>query len=155
MGGCSYPFERKKKRAERTCSKKAQASFDLFSPTKATLVNQHFSRMSSSKNEARVSLPFKVVIVGDQAVGKSSLVSRFAKGIFDPNQESTVGAAFYAKDVVVKGKGKRKVSTGGQMKGQEQKQDKIRIELWDTAGQVRYTTQREADEDQIPRQRET
>ena len=36
---------------------------------------------------------FKLVLLGDSAVGKSSLVLRFAKGQFFEFQESTIGGA--------------------------------------------------------------
>lgn len=34
---------------------------------------------------------FKLVLLGDMAVGKSSLVLRFVKGQFDEFQETTIG----------------------------------------------------------------
>ncbi|KAK2092619.1 Ras- protein Rab-5C, partial [Saguinus oedipus] len=37
---------------------------------------------------------FKLVLIGESAVGKSSLVVRFIKGQFNEYQESTIGAAF-------------------------------------------------------------
>ncbi|KAG5675717.1 hypothetical protein PVAND_005598 [Polypedilum vanderplanki] len=37
---------------------------------------------------------FKLVLLGESAVGKSSLVLRFVKGQFHEYQESTIGAAF-------------------------------------------------------------
>ena len=37
---------------------------------------------------------FKLVLLGDSAVGKSSLVLRFVRGQFFEYQESTIGAAF-------------------------------------------------------------
>jgi len=38
---------------------------------------------------------FKLVLLGESAVGKSSLVLRFVKGQFHEYQESTIGAAFF------------------------------------------------------------
>ncbi len=47
------------------------------------------------------SLEAKIVVVGSQGVGKTSLVTRFCKGSFDPSQVmSTVGASFLTKRVV-------------------------------------------------------
>merc|ERR1711933_46150 len=62
---------------------------------------------------------FKLVLLGDTSVGKSSIVIRFVKGQFSEYQESTIGAAFLTQTVPV--------------------QDcTIKFEIWDTAGQERY-----------------
>merc|ERR1711939_955941 len=63
---------------------------------------------------------FKLVLLGESAVGKSSLVLQFVKGQFDDYRESTIGAAFLAQTV--------KVESG----------DFVKFEIWDTAGQERY-----------------
>uniref|UniRef100_A0A2I3GJI4 RAB5B, member RAS oncogene family n=1 Tax=Nomascus leucogenys TaxID=61853 RepID=A0A2I3GJI4_NOMLE len=42
---------------------------------------------------------FKLVLLGESAVGKSSLVLRFVKGQFHEYQESTTGAAFLTQSV--------------------------------------------------------
>ena len=60
---------------------------------------------------------FKLVLLGDSAVGKSSLVLRFVRGQFFEYQESTIGAAFLTKSVPEHG---------------------VKFEIWDTAGQERY-----------------
>jgi GTPase SAR1 family protein len=47
------------------------------------------------------SLEAKIVILGSQGVGKTSLVTRYCKGAFNPAQiTSTVGASFLTKRVV-------------------------------------------------------
>ena len=47
------------------------------------------------------SLEAKIVILGSQGVGKTSLVMRYVQGAFKPNQvTSTVGASFMTKRVV-------------------------------------------------------
>lgn len=38
---------------------------------------------------------FKLVLLGESAVGKSSLVLRFVKGQFHEYQESTIGGRFF------------------------------------------------------------
>jgi len=63
---------------------------------------------------------FKLVLLGESAVGKSSLVLRFVKDQFDDYRESTIGAAFLTQSVTL-GDGAT-----------------IRFEIWDTAGQERY-----------------
>eukprot|EP00002_Diphylleia_rotans_P011426 TRINITY_DN2260_c0_g1_i3.p1 TRINITY_DN2260_c0_g1~~TRINITY_DN2260_c0_g1_i3.p1 ORF type:complete len:120 (-),score=27.91 TRINITY_DN2260_c0_g1_i3:749-1108(-) len=60
---------------------------------------------------------YKLVFVGDQSVGKTSLITRFAYNRFDTNYQATVGIDFVSKTVYVDSKG-------------------IRLQLWDTAGQV-------------------
>lgn len=46
-------------------------------------------------------LEAKIVVLGSQGVGKTSLVMRYCKGAFDPSQiTSTVGASFMTKRVV-------------------------------------------------------
>ena len=47
------------------------------------------------------SLEAKIVVLGAQGVGKTSLVMRYCKGAFNPSQTvSTVGASFLAKRVI-------------------------------------------------------
>lgn len=43
----------------------------------------------------------KLVLLGESAVGKSSLVLQFVKGQFDDYRESTIGAAFLTQTVPV------------------------------------------------------
>ena len=42
---------------------------------------------------------FKLVLLGECSVGKSSLVLRFVKGQFKEHLENTIGAAFLTKTV--------------------------------------------------------
>jgi GTPase SAR1 family protein len=47
------------------------------------------------------SLEAKIVVLGSQGVGKTSLVMRYCKGSFNPSQiTSTVGASFLTKRVI-------------------------------------------------------
>jgi len=62
---------------------------------------------------------FKLVLLGDTSVGKSSLVIRFVKGQFNDYQESTIGAAFLSQIVRLD-------------------DSTVKFEIWDTAGQERY-----------------
>jgi len=62
---------------------------------------------------------FKLVLLGDSAVGKSSLVLRFVRGQFFEYQESTIGAAFLTQTVALH-------------------DTTVKFEIWDTAGQERY-----------------
>ena len=59
---------------------------------------------------------FKIVVVGDGAVGKTSLIKKFTKGTFERDYIKTIGAQFskYNKEI---------------------NEDKIRLIFWDIAGQ--------------------
>ncbi len=62
---------------------------------------------------------FKLVLLGDTAVGKSCLVVRFVRDEFFEYQEPTIGAAFLTQAVVLE-------------------DATVKFEIWDTAGQERY-----------------
>jgi small GTP-binding protein len=74
---------------------------------------------STANGQAARTCQFKMVLLGESAVGKSSLVLRFVKGQFHEYQESTIGAAFLTQTVSVD-------------------DTTVKLELWDTAGQERY-----------------
>jgi len=61
----------------------------------------------------------KIVMVGDQSVGKSSLVQQFAFSTFDSDIESTQRISSTEKTVDIEGK-------------------RITLGIWDTAGQEKY-----------------
>ncbi|ORY80011.1 P-loop containing nucleoside triphosphate hydrolase protein [Protomyces lactucae-debilis] len=61
----------------------------------------------------------KIVILGQQGVGKSSLVLRYVNQTFQENGASTIGASFLAKKVQVD-------------------ETTVRLQIWDTAGQERF-----------------
>ncbi|ODV80275.1 ras-domain-containing protein [Suhomyces tanzawaensis NRRL Y-17324] len=61
----------------------------------------------------------KLVLLGEAAVGKSSLVLRFVSNDFQENKEPTIGAAFLTQKCTI---GERT----------------IKYEIWDTAGQERF-----------------
>ena len=66
---------------------------------------------------------FKLVLLGESGVGKSALALRFAKDKFNEKFDSTIGAGFFLPSIWLEhGDGQ---ST------------KIKLEIWDTAGQVR------------------
>ena len=63
----------------------------------------------------------KVVLLGETAVGKSSLINRFVDDKFQSNYTTTMTGAFLSKEVFY-----------------EKYQKKIKYEIWDTAGQEKY-----------------
>ncbi|KAI8443160.1 RAB5B, member ras oncogene family, isoform CRA_b, partial [Phakopsora pachyrhizi] len=64
-------------------------------------------------------LEAKVVILGMQGVGKTSIVHRYTTGSFSYSLTSTIGASFCTKKLSVDG-------------------CKVRLQIWDTAGQERF-----------------
>lgn len=62
---------------------------------------------------------FKIVVIGDSAVGKSNLLSRFARDEFDHNSKATIGVEFQTQVVEIDGK-------------------EVKAQVWDTAGQERF-----------------
>ncbi|EEF29328.1 ras-related protein RABA5e [Ricinus communis] len=62
---------------------------------------------------------FKIVLIGDSAVGKSNLLARFARNEFDSNSKATIGVEFQTQVVDIEGK-------------------EIKAQIWDTAGQERF-----------------
>jgi small GTP-binding protein len=62
---------------------------------------------------------FKVVLLGEGRVGKTSIGLKYTKGTFDPRRQSTVQAGFYSKHF-------------------ETSKGAIELNLWDTAGQEEY-----------------
>lgn len=63
----------------------------------------------------------KLVLLGEAAVGKSSIVLRFVSNDFAENKEPTIGAAFLTQ----------RVNMGDHT---------IKFEIWDTAGQERFAS---------------
>ncbi len=66
----------------------------------------------------------KVIVVGDAAVGKTSLIVRYVKGVFNPSYIITLGVNFFIQDI----------SLG---------EKTLRFQIWDTAGQERFGPVRE------------
>lgn len=64
---------------------------------------------------------FKLLIIGDSGVGKSSILLRFCDDEFNEKQASTIGVDFKTKILQLRGK-------------------KLKLALWDTAGQERFRT---------------
>ncbi|KAF3327615.1 ras-related protein RGP1 [Carex littledalei] len=67
----------------------------------------------------RVDYVFKVVLIGDSAVGKSQLLARFARNEFSLDSKATIGVEFQTRTLTID-------------------QKTIKAQIWDTAGQERY-----------------
>lgn len=62
---------------------------------------------------------FKLLVVGDSGVGKSSVLSRYFKSTFSQDLRTTVGVDYDICDIEINGK-------------------KVTLQVWDTAGQERF-----------------
>jgi len=66
-----------------------------------------------------IEISVKVVIVGNGAVGKSSMIQRYCRGTFTKSYKKTIGVDFLEKQLRVHG-------------------EDVRLMLWDTAGQEEF-----------------
>ncbi|KAI8977391.1 ras family-domain-containing protein [Mycotypha africana] len=62
---------------------------------------------------------YKLVFLGEQSVGKTSLITRFMYDTFDSSYQATIGIDFLSKTMYLEDK-------------------TVRLQLWDTAGQERF-----------------
>ncbi|KAG1454162.1 hypothetical protein G6F46_009335 [Rhizopus delemar] len=62
---------------------------------------------------------FKLVFLGEQSVGKTSLITRFMYDTFDNSYQATIGIDFLSKTMYLEDR-------------------TVRLQLWDTAGQERF-----------------
>ena len=69
--------------------------------------------------EEEIEHPVKVLIVGNGAVGKSSMIQRYCKGIYTSDYKKTIGVDFLEKRATVEG-------------------EDLRLMIWDTAGQDEF-----------------
>ena len=64
-------------------------------------------------------ITIKLIILGDSGVGKSSIIQRYYSDSFNENLQMTLKANFLEKEIIINNQ-------------------KINLELWDTAGQEKY-----------------
>ncbi|KAI9160568.1 hypothetical protein LWI28_009503 [Acer negundo] len=69
----------------------------------------------------KIDYVFKVVLIGDSAVGKSQLLARFARNEFSVDSKATIGVEFQTKTLSIDNK-------------------TVKAQIWDTAGQERAVT---------------
>uniref|UniRef100_A0A6V7QW57 Ras-related protein Rab11D n=1 Tax=Ananas comosus var. bracteatus TaxID=296719 RepID=A0A6V7QW57_ANACO len=67
----------------------------------------------------KIDYVFKVVLIGDSAVGKSQILARFARNEFSLDSKATIGVEFQTRTLQIQ-------------------QKRIKAQIWDTAGQERY-----------------
>ena len=62
---------------------------------------------------------YKIMIIGESSIGKTSMISRYTSNTFKLEYLSTIGIDFQVKNLTLNGKN-------------------IKLQIWDTAGQERY-----------------
>ncbi|KAJ8625015.1 hypothetical protein MRB53_033545 [Persea americana] len=67
----------------------------------------------------KIDYVFKIVLIGDSAVGKSQILARFARNDFSLDSKATIGVEFQTRTLVIQHKS-------------------VKAQIWDTAGQERY-----------------
>jgi Ras-related protein Rab-6A len=84
------------------------------------------SSSSSSSSSTPVTLPqiaplskYKVVFLGDQGTGKTSIIKAFIYNSFDANYQATIGIDFLSKTLSLEDR-------------------TVRLQIWDSAGQERF-----------------
>ena len=64
---------------------------------------------------------FKIILVGNSGVGKTSILNKYIKNIFDDNYTCTIGVDFSLKNIEFSNK-------------------TVNLRIWDTAGQEKYNS---------------
>lgn len=62
---------------------------------------------------------FKILLLGDASVGKTSLAKRYTYNIFNPSERLTIGVDFHVKTIQLKDKA-------------------IKLQIWDVGGEERF-----------------
>lgn len=75
--------------------------------------------MTTSNEFSNPLRKFKLVFLGEQSVGKTSLITRFMYDSFDNTYQATIGIDFLSKTMYLEDR-------------------TVRLQLWDTAGQERF-----------------
>ena len=82
-------------------------------------INESFKSKKEELDPEKTDLSFKIIVIGDPGVGKSSLTGRAIKNVFKPEYSTTVGFEFLTFVVKI--------------------EDKIvKLQIWDTCGQEMY-----------------
>ena len=71
---------------------------------------------------------FKILLIGNSGVGKSSLLFRFSENIWEKEFIPTIGVDFVSNINIIKKK----------LKSIEVDGKKVKLQIWDTAGQERF-----------------
>ena len=71
-------------------------------------------------SQQKKTIETKIVLLGDQNVGKSSIAQRYCKNIFSDKHVATIGGAYFQQKVQIKGG------------------NSLLLHIWDTGGQERF-----------------
>ncbi|KAK4372189.1 hypothetical protein RND71_007573 [Anisodus tanguticus] len=83
------------------------------------------SKLYGGDFNQKIDYVFKVVLIGDSAVGKSQLLSRFSRNEFSLDSKATIGVEFQTRTLEIDHK-------------------TVKAQIWDTAGQERHKSSRES-----------
>ena len=75
---------------------------------------------TNKKNIQKIKLALKIILVGDSAVGKTSILSRYIDNLFDENTKCTINIGIKTKLIDI------------------DENTSVKMNIWDTAGQERY-----------------
>ena len=75
--------------------------------------------MAESENNNKYEFIFKIILIGNSGVGKSSILQRYIQKVFDENYSCTIGVDFFMKSLNIGEKS-------------------IKLQLWDTAGTEKF-----------------
>jgi small GTP-binding protein len=77
------------------------------------------NKSNKSSNPSDYQYIFKLILIGNSGVGKSSIIQRYMKNTFEESYKCTIGVDFLMKTLNLNGK-------------------TVKLQLWDTAGQEKY-----------------
>ncbi|CAO3649195.1 unnamed protein product [Mucor fragilis] len=83
------------------------------------LISKEIQKSMASAEFSSPLRKYKLVFLGEQSVGKTSLITRFMYDTFDNTYQATIGIDFLSKTMYLEDK-------------------TVRLQLWDTAGQERF-----------------
>ena len=69
--------------------------------------------------EEEIAYLFKIIVIGDAGVGKSNIITKYTRNVFDETMKPTLGVEFIMKKIQVL-------------------QKTVKLQIWDTAGQEKY-----------------
>ncbi len=67
---------------------------------------------------------FKIVVLGEGAVGKTAIVTRFSHGFFRTDYKTTIGSQFAVKNIDIQ--------------NDDGSRNTVKLQIWDVAGQSRF-----------------